>query len=156
DRPLYDYVQHGANVIGHYIQPRQGWIGRVLGILLMVLPINVRWRLQVLRAQAKAIYMNDVLRIQHMAQVLQLPCAGRLTPEKLRTLDRLARMDRSERSALWLMGRALLGLRRKSVTMGAESCLLRGIAWRRCMDVIMWLRARRGGASLPAAVQLPV
>jgi glycosyltransferase involved in cell wall biosynthesis len=151
DRPLYDYVQHNANVIGHYIQPRRRWLGLLLQCFLALLPINVRWRLQVLRAHSKAIYMNDVLRIQHMAQVLQLRCAGRLTREKKRTLYRLAYMDRSVRSALWLLGRSLLGLRRRSVTMGAESCLLRGIAWRRAMGVIMWLRARRGGEQAPVA-----
>jgi hypothetical protein len=90
-----------------------------------------------------------------MAQVLQLRGAGRLSPEKERTLHRLAHMDRSVRSALWLLGRSLLSVRRKSVTMGAESCLLRGIGWRRAMGVVMSLRARRGRQPAPAAVPIP-
>jgi glycosyltransferase involved in cell wall biosynthesis len=151
DRPLYDYVQHGGNVIGHYVQPREGWLGLVLRLLATLLPVNIRGRLQAQRAQAKAIYMNDLLRIQHLAQVLQLRCAGRLPRDKQQTLHRLANLDRSARSALWLMGRGLLGLRRKSVTMGAETCLLRGLAWRRGMDLIMWLRSRRS----PRAVAVP-
>jgi glycosyltransferase involved in cell wall biosynthesis len=148
--PLYDYVQHGGNVIGHYIPPRRLGLGTVARVLKAALPVNVRLRMQAYRARSKAIYMNDLLRIQHLAQVLLLRCAGRLPRDKAKTLRRLARLDSSLISIAWLMGRSLISLQRKTVTMGAENALLRGLGWRRIMGVITWMRSHRRGESADA------
>ena len=141
NRPLYDYVQHDGNVIAHAIKPRSVGLRLAARLVKSLAPFGVRGRLLEARARAKAIYMGDVLRIQQMAQVLQMRCAG-LPAAKSRTLSRLARLDSSPWTALWLLGRSATGwFRSRTVTMGAETALLRGITWRWSMKVIGRLRS---------------
>jgi glycosyltransferase involved in cell wall biosynthesis len=141
DRPLYEYVQHQDNVIGHYTAPRALGLGTLLRLGKMLVPFRIKTRFQAYRAHIKAIYVNDVLRIQHLARVLLLRGGAVVPPDKQKTLHRLAHLD-SLASAGWLLGRSLISFQRKTVTMGAENCLLRGIGWKRCMNVVSRWRAR--------------
>jgi glycosyltransferase involved in cell wall biosynthesis len=141
DRPLYDYVQHGGNVIGHFIPPRELGFKTIRRVARGVLPCGLWKRLQDARPHWQSSYMNEVLRIQQLATIVQLRCGRETTPSKRRILHRLAHLDSSLISIAWLLFRSLASLRRKTVTMGAENCLLRGIAWKRGVGLLSWLRA---------------
>ncbi len=142
DRPLYDYVQHGGNVIGHYVAPRPGLAAVALRALKLLAPWHWKAALRAHFIRAKEIYFNDLLRIKHLAWVLQLRTAGRVPPAKGKVLRRLVRLDTSWRTAGWLAARSLVVRRGASVTMGAETCLLRGVWWRTCLRVLARVRAR--------------
>ncbi len=142
DRPLYDYVQHRGNVIGYYVPPRQGLAAVTLRALKLLSPWHWKAALKAHFIRAKEIYFNDLLRIKHLAWILQLRTAGQMAPTKQRVLRRLTRLDTSWRTSAWLLARGLLSRRRISVTMGAETCLLRGIWWRMCLGVLTRIRAR--------------
>ena len=142
DRPLYDYIQHGANVIGYYVLPRQGLAALALWALKLLAPWHWKAALKAHFIRAKEIYFNDLLRIKHLAWVLQLRTGGQVPAANGIVLRRLVQLDTSWRTAGWLAARALIGRRRASVTMGAETCLLRGVWWRMCLRVLAPLRAR--------------
>jgi hypothetical protein len=148
DRPLYDYVQHGGNVIGYYVPPRQGLAVVALRALNLLAPWHWKAALMAHFVRAKEIYFNDLLRIKHLAWILQLRTGGLVPPRKDRILRRLVQLDTSWRTAGWLVARALIGRRRASVTMGAETCLLRGIWWRVCLRVLARVRATPWGRAL--------
>jgi glycosyltransferase involved in cell wall biosynthesis len=107
DRPLHDYVQHGANIIGHYAPespPRS--------------------------APSRAVYFADVVRLQLFAATLQLRLGDRLTGERAAIVRRIARLSESPGALLWLAGRRVRHGSSSPVTLGAERQLLRAIAWR--------------------------
>jgi glycosyltransferase involved in cell wall biosynthesis len=143
DRPLYDYVQHANNVIGHYVVPRKPGLKLLTQLAKAVMPVRVRSRLIHVRDHIRSIYVGDVLRVEQTAQVLQLRCAGNLDEDKNFALRRVASIDSSLKTILWLLFRSLVGLRPKTVTMGAESRLLKGVAWHWCMGTIAWVRSWR-------------
>src|SRR5262249_42257546 len=124
DRPLYDYVQHDANVIGHYIPPRRLGLNTLVRLVKVILPFNLKTRLLAHRARAKAIYMNDVLRIQHIAQILEMRCGDRIPRQNRRTVRRFARLDASFLTVLWPLFRSLIGFRRQTAAMGAPHPVL--------------------------------
>ena len=81
DRPLVDYVQHGANVVGHSERRRRSERGG--GEPLAVRAARDRER--------------HILRPQAFARALLDRCAGRMTPAKRRAAERAARGDGSPR-----------------------------------------------------------
>ena len=150
DRPLYDYVQHGAATLGHtaanvgtfqgatralVARLRRGGWGRTF----------VGWR---------AAYFFGYTRIRLLAEVLLVRGVGRIPRRKRRALRRIARSERSPLGFAWL---ALRGLRRlvgKNETLGAERILVRGILWRYAVRALALGRMRPRpddvhGASIP-------
>jgi glycosyltransferase involved in cell wall biosynthesis len=132
DRPLYDYVQHGSAALGHTdanvgFQPgeRGGW-RRLRG-----------WQDSFEAWQR--FYFDGFLRIQALGEMLLARGAGRISGGKRRSLRRFISSDRSPLAFAWLAlrprVRTLLG---RDETLGAESLLVRGIAWRH----VLALRAR--------------
>jgi hypothetical protein len=121
DRPLYDYVQHFANVLGHHApSPR----GVVRGLLRYV-------------GRAQDVYFNDVLRAQLMARVLALRCSRVLSAEGRRALERIARSDESLSAMAWLAFRGGRRLWRVTETLGIECVMLVGILWK----WLLWVRS---------------
>ncbi len=125
NRPLYDYVQHAANVIGHYAPaeamsffPREATLKRPLSALRDTLR---SWQ---------RVYFSDLLRLQLMAQTLRLRCASQMSPGKLAELGRIEDLGSSSRSLAWLAARAVVGRGRITETVGAESPLLGAALWR--------------------------
>jgi glycosyltransferase involved in cell wall biosynthesis len=134
--PLYDYVQHSANVIGHAALPRES-------LYKVIYYIFANMRTKEGRKFARQIYFDHVVRIMLIARNAILRCGRKATKGKLRTLKRLAYMDNSFMSCTWLALRGIKDWNRISVTIGAEYHLLLGMAWK----IYIILMSRLGLAS---------
>jgi hypothetical protein len=146
DRPLYDYVQHAANALGHHAPPLQG-LAAGAGAWWSALGggagdgASLRSRAGALKGRWRAVYEADVLRLQMMATLLEMRGGGRLSKGKRRVLRRIQRLDRSPLAYGWLVLRGLLRRGPGQVTLGVERKLAGAILWRR----LTLLRARHGG-----------
>ena len=122
DQPLYDYVQHRGAFFGavtHGPRPQR--------------------RLSTPRGSYFRGYLPRVV----LAEVL-LARAGRgMAPAKRAALRRFVRAEWSATACLWLAARTLRVLAGRTETLGSESGLLPGIAWRRLAGIL------RLDASLP-------
>jgi glycosyltransferase involved in cell wall biosynthesis len=121
--PLYDYVQHSANVIGHAALPRES-------LYKVIYYIFANLRTKEGRKFARQVYFDHVVRIMLIARNAILRCRRSATKRKLRTLERLAYLDNSLMSCAWLALRGIKDWNRISVTIGAEYHLLLGVAWK--------------------------
>jgi glycosyltransferase involved in cell wall biosynthesis len=137
DRPLYDYVQHGSAALGHSdanlgFQPgERGGLRRLRG-----------WQDSFEAWQR--FYFDGFLRLQALGEVLLARCSRRISRGKRRSLRRCISSDRSPLRFAWLALRPRVRkLAGRDETLGAESLLVRGIAWRH----VLALRAR--GLSKP-------
>jgi glycosyltransferase involved in cell wall biosynthesis len=125
DRPLYDYVQHGAAARGH-AAAMQGWdAGRLLSWR------DPRGSLRRTSAHAERSYATNVRRIALAAREIEARTGGALAPDKARVVRRLGRLDRSGAPATWLALRSLRRFTGRNETMGIELSLLNAILWRR-------------------------
>jgi glycosyltransferase involved in cell wall biosynthesis len=68
DRPLYDYVQHGGNVIGHNAPPRSHRSG-LLALLLRFFR-NPSRRLRTTVAHARDLYVSEAVRLEVFSREL--------------------------------------------------------------------------------------
>jgi hypothetical protein len=149
DRPLQDYVQHEGNVLGHAESALEfGTAGR-LRRWRRHRPSGVggRQRADLALRRWQRIYVDGVGRMAVNAETLLLRLGDRLSPARRRELRRLAGMD-SARGMLWLAGRRLRRPARSSPTIGNETVLAKGLAWRRLVSARARLRrkpATRGG-----------
>jgi glycosyltransferase involved in cell wall biosynthesis len=112
DRPLYDYVQHEAAVLGHVgdggaTEPAPGGRG-------------ARWR---------SAYEEETRRVVLMAEALGRRCEPLPDPTRRRDLGRLQTLERSPASLAWLTARAVRHARGRTETAGAERTLLAGLLW---------------------------
>ena len=133
DRPLYDYVQHGAAQIGHAAAnagaPRgmRAHAARAKNVLSNPRRTFASWR---------GIYFFDVCRIALFATVLELRAGPRIQPAKRRALRHASRWDVSTLALGQLTARRLRALAGRNETLGAEGGLARGIAWRRLVGAL--------------------
>jgi O-antigen biosynthesis protein len=125
DRPLYDYVQHGAAARGHAAAMRPWDAGRLLDRR------DPTGSLSQVRAHADRSYETNVRRIAASAREIEARAGGRIEPGKARAVRRLARLDRSPAAASWLALRSLRRLAGRNETMGIELSLLAAILLRR-------------------------
>jgi hypothetical protein len=126
DRPLYDYVQHGRNVIGHYTAGGAPWWRNAWPVLRDPAVLDhtmVLWR---------NIYFGEVLRVKLIADILQQRCRNLLDRRKRRILQRLSRIDDGFLTCLWMAVRRVREIWRGNETLAAETRLLRGVLWRHC------------------------
>jgi glycosyltransferase involved in cell wall biosynthesis len=137
DRPLYDYVQHQNNVIGHFAPARKSFAKKSLRLLTH--PGGAREAIAKNLGQWRAIYFHDLMRLKMLARVIELRCTDRLSGEKRKILRRIARLDESLVAESWLAMRSLKNWGRTSETIGAENSLLRALVWRRYASVRSWL-----------------
>jgi glycosyltransferase involved in cell wall biosynthesis len=120
DRPLYDYVQHGAAVFGEVGEDRGP------------------------RASLRGAYFLGYLGREVLAQTLLVRCAQRLTPAKRRALRLFVAAARSPLAFAWLAARPLRALAGRNETLGSEHELVSGIAWR-WLVALLAFRARAPG-----------
>jgi glycosyltransferase involved in cell wall biosynthesis len=114
DRPLYDYVQHSAAVLGQVVETSR-----------RAKPAE---RLRH-RQSWRAAYFFGYAQGQVRARALLLRCADRLSTDKRRDLERYLAADSSLGVFLWLWMRPLRGLSGRTETLGGEWELARGIVW---------------------------
>jgi glycosyltransferase involved in cell wall biosynthesis len=125
DRPLYDYVQHGAAALGHAAANQMPSLRE----RLTARPgLHERIRMRRLH------YFVDVSRLLQVVTLLQLRCGERLGARKRRTLRRFARADRSALYALGLGVRGLRELAGRPETLGAEWMLFNAFVWKRLLE----------------------
>ena len=130
DRPLYDYVQHSNNVVGHHVPhaPLRQLYGLIACLFAIVFRKPDRWDTL---GRWNNIYQSDVQRVQLIAQMISLRGNERIACDKRRTLQRFMNIDTSLSGLLWLIGRGLTrNLFRYSETMGNEFYFVRGVLWR--------------------------
>jgi len=132
DRPLYDYVQHGTAALGHadanagFTPGERGGWRRLRG-----------WQ-DSLEAW-HPYYFDGFLRLQVLARTLLVRCSRKLSPAKRLRLRWFDSADRSPISFVWLLLRPRVRrLLDRDETLGAESLIARGVAWRH----VLALRAR--------------
>jgi glycosyltransferase involved in cell wall biosynthesis len=143
-RPLYDYVQHESNVIGHNPPDTDRRSGLVH--VLRRFASNPRLRLRNTKASGRAIYFDDVVRLEELARTLELRSKGRIRPDRMADIRRVARLSSSIGSLGWLLVRSARDLRGDSETLGAETELVKGIAWRHAQTArARFRRIRLGG-----------
>jgi glycosyltransferase involved in cell wall biosynthesis len=124
DRPLYDYVQHGAGALGHAAAMNEWDPARV-----------VSWRdprgsLGRVSAHAERAYETNVRRIARVAREIEAR-TGALAPAKAQVLRRVARLDSKKPPRGWLALRSLRRLSGRNETMGIELSLLAAVLWGR-------------------------
>jgi glycosyl transferase family 2 len=114
DRPLVDYVQHGANLVGHAERRRRGPRSGAP-----------------LRERARRDRERHVVRPQVMAQALLDRAAERMTAPKRSAAERVARGDASWADVAGIVARAFREQARPRRTLDAHRRAARGAVWRR-------------------------
>ncbi len=121
NEPLYDYVQHGGNVIGHFSPPQRSWLGLATAALKRFATART--------AKLSNIYEEKVHKPGAIAQALLQRTA--MPAAKQTELQRLAQMEVSWPVTRWLLWRGLRKLPKPDVGLPAELYALAGILWRR-------------------------
>jgi glycosyltransferase involved in cell wall biosynthesis len=150
DRPLYDYVQHREAALGHARanvreRSRENPMARLRRIAGDPRSVIARWR---------TTYFWDVCRIVLFATVLLQRCENRMSTRKRRAVRRVIEGERSFLAIPWLLIRRTRSLMGRNETLGVETGLLRGIAWRQAVARLSGTSGRPGrrfrfSASLP-------
>jgi glycosyltransferase involved in cell wall biosynthesis len=131
DEPLWDYVQHGATVIGHLrANKRPRTIRR-----------HLIERLRNPTGGSRAVYYYDWQQQQLFAEALRLRCWDRMTSSKRRTLRLLLSADRGVAGLGWLLGRRARRLWGHDETLDRE--LFYSYALLRRRAVSLWTAGRR-------------
>lgn len=142
NRPLYDYIQHDQNVTG---------FGEPVGArpLSLTTFYNDLPRLKTAegREMARQIYFNQVLKIAGLAQALDARCGKTSVRQKRFAIRRMAKLDTSLLSAIWLTARGVKRGQSANLTGGAEFHVLLGICWSFLSRLKRWLVAKRPIAS---------
>jgi glycosyltransferase involved in cell wall biosynthesis len=119
NRPLYDYVQHGANVAGHSAPVASYPLATPLRLLFSNLPVA-----------CERAYREHILRTRVLTETLLQRAGPSATRTKRRAAERLANLEEHwASSAVWLGIRGLPGALKRTVTMGLEIRLTLGLLW---------------------------
>src|SRR5688572_6500764 len=137
DRPLYDYVQHSGNALGHYAPVRRSLRQRVRGITLGLMYLS-NW-LRASLANWKLVYFYDLIREQLMCKVIELRCGDLLTSDKKKSLSRITHVDESLAAFAWMATRGLKDGGRRRETLGAEQVFLLATVWKKFTDFKVWI-----------------
>ena len=129
DRPLYDYVQHRRAVFGEVTWDASG-------------------PRRFLRGGRGAYFLGYTAR-EVQARALLVRCGSRLTRSKRRAMERYVAAERSPAGLAWLAARALRPLAGRDETLGSELELVRGLVWRRLVQILATAGWRRLDVSVP-------
>jgi glycosyltransferase involved in cell wall biosynthesis len=151
DRPLYDYVQHGRNVIGHVAPPAlPAWV-RIYRWFKFCWPLKLPINLKRALGYGQAYYFDHLLRVRQLAETVRLRCGPALPPEKRRALRRVAGMHAPPAGWLWLGLRPFRYPSGVSDTAGMEYHLLNALLWAAYVRARRRLARRGAGAAAGAA-----
>lgn len=135
DRPLYDYVQHSGNVVGH-VAPKVGsWIGAFYRFFAFFLPTKWSRNINAFLRHGRGYYFADLLRIQHTARNVLTRCAPEASVDKLAVLSKVLRMADSWKGRLWLAMRPWRRRQSWRITVGVERNLLHALVWRAQLQI---------------------
>ena len=135
DRPLYDYVQHGAATLGHANATSTTRLRERL-----TRRRGARERIRMWRMH----YFVDVCRLMQFAAVLEMRCGPRMPRASRRALARFLSADRSAARTATLAVRGLRDLKReRPQTLGAEWMLSLALVWRRMLALTARDRPQR-------------
>ena len=118
DRPLVDYVQHGANLVGHAERRDRGERSRGRE--------RAPWRERARRDRER-----HVVRPQVMARALLERAGERMTAPKRRAAERVARGDEAWGDVARIVARAVREQVRPRRTLDAHRRAARGAVWHR-------------------------
>lgn len=121
--PLYDYVQHGGNDVGHYSPPRRSWFGLAQAALQRLAHSS--------SSKLARIYAEKVDKPGTLARTLLSRASERIEPAKRAELERLAAAEHSWSVAGWLLARGFRKMLRREVGLPAEHYAVVGLLWRR-------------------------
>ncbi len=139
DRPLYDYVQHSLNVLGHYTV---GGFPASKAIYYLLHHLTSTGG----QAHAREVYFQEVLRLKVIATVARLRIGHLIAPANGKILTRFANLDRSPITLLWLALHGLKKWGRMTVTLGTEYQMILGVCWKALSQIKARLgRFRRSG-----------
>jgi hypothetical protein len=124
DRPLYDYVQHGATATP--VHPAATEAQRSERP-----PFLSRRGVELRLEEGRASYFRDVCRVALQARILEMRGARGGSLRKRRAIRRVAALGRPREPAVWLALRSLRQLVGLNETRGFERVLLKGVLWRR-------------------------
>ena len=135
-KPLYDYCQHGDNIIGHFVPSDKGIGERIKHTFRWfkeIIPLNnnfegIKGLLWYYRAQ----YYNNYIRRVLIANVLKLRC-NHSSKKKKAIIEKFVLL---EKSAIGLIFQVIKDkiLRKDSITMGLDSILLKSILANRLLN----------------------
>jgi glycosyltransferase involved in cell wall biosynthesis len=134
EQPLYDYVQHTDQALGHKAanlvdSSEDRWRLR----LMLLRPRHARARMRGILAWWSAIYFADVCRISLASHVLLQRCGQRMSPRNRRAAERIVAAEHGLRGLAWMLWRRARRLGRRSPTLRQEGRLARAILWRRVL-----------------------
>jgi glycosyltransferase involved in cell wall biosynthesis len=133
---LWDYVQHGSNVIGHDTPPRASLATLIYRVFKGMMTADGRMR-------ARQIYFEKVLKVEALACTLLMRGGDRVRQEERHALHRLATLEGSWLGWVWLAMSGLKDWNQKGPTLGAEYFLLQGLVWRFYVTVRSRVARRR-------------
>ena len=136
DRPLYDYVQHDAAVLGHAgatTVPGRGGLAPLRRLLRGERPA-VGWR---------SLYFFEYCRLALFATVLLMRCGDRMGEGRRQELEGFLRAQRSPLRAAALAARSGRALWGRNETLGAERRLAAGLLWRQALPLLPAAAGRR-------------
>jgi glycosyltransferase involved in cell wall biosynthesis len=136
-RPLYDYVQHSANALGHYAPIVRSLRQKARGAVLALIYLG-NW-LRVSLANWQIVYFYDLIREQLMCKVIELRCGEQLTRDKKKSLWRITHVDESLAAFAWMAARGWKDGGRRRETLGAEQVFLLATVWKKFTDLKLWL-----------------
>src|SRR5437879_6590707 len=88
DQPLYDYVQHGGNVIGHFAPAVFPLWTRAWRWLKFFWPPKLAHNIKVALGNGRTHFFDNWLRVQQIVEALRSRFSGRLRAEHRGALDR--------------------------------------------------------------------
>lgn len=146
ERPLYDYVQHGASALGH---SRASGLGHPAGeTRLQATTRRVRrLRDRGFQPDWREAHNTALSRSVTEAQVLRLRLGTRMSAADRRAVAGVEALPRSLAAQARLAGRHLVRAPRRRP--GLEGALLRGIAWGRLAPLRSRLAASRAAGARP-------
>jgi glycosyltransferase involved in cell wall biosynthesis len=141
DQPLYDYVQHGGNVIGHFAPPVFPLWTRAWRWLKFFWPPKVGHNIRVALGNGRTHFFDNWLRVQQIAATLRLRCAAYLCVDHRRALDRV-------QNQIWLGALGVRHARGLNTTVGMEFHMLHARLWATYMRVKKSLCVGRGNRDM--------
>jgi glycosyltransferase involved in cell wall biosynthesis len=142
EQPLYDYVQHGGNVIGHFAPAVFPLWRRAWRWLKFFWPPKVARNIKVALGNGRTHFFDNWLRVRQIAATLNLRLGASMRAGRRRALERVLQ-------PAWL---AALGLRNasgRSTTVGMEFHMLHAQLWAQYMRAKKALCAGRPESRRP-------